>query len=59
MLHVLVDFQEKCEEAVKLCKDMEEKIYSLQTESKKFEMELDAAIREKVIDREGYIELFI
>lgn len=58
MFHVFVDFQEKCEEAVKLCKDMEEKIYSLQTESKKFEMELDAAIREKVTDR-GYLELFI
>jgi hypothetical protein len=27
---------------------MEEKIYSLQTESRKFEMELDAAVREKV-----------
>lgn len=51
MFHVFVDFQEKCEEAVKLCKDHEEKIYSLQTESKKFEMELDAAIREKVTYR--------
>lgn len=55
MFHVLVDFQEKCEEAVKLCKDMEEKIYSLQTESKKFEMELDAAIREKVTYRDVYL----
>lgn len=59
MFHVFVDFQEKCEEAVKLCKDHEEKIYSLQTESKKFEMELDAAIREKVTYRKGYLELFI
>ena len=33
---------------MKLCKDMEEKIYSLQTESRKYEMELDAAVREKV-----------
>lgn len=59
MFYVFVDFQEKCEEVVKLCKDMEEKIYFLQIESKKFEMELDVVIREKVIYKEGYIELFI
>lgn len=59
MFYVFVDFQEKYEEVVKLCKDMEEKIYFFQIESKKFEMELDVVIREKVIDREGYLELFI
>lgn len=59
MFYVFVDFQEKYEEVVKLCKDMEEKIYFLQIESKKFEMELDVVIREKVIYREGYLELFI
>ncbi|XP_062610135.1 uncharacterized protein LOC134271922 isoform X1 [Saccostrea cucullata] len=44
---VLNQEREKSEEAVTLCKDMEEKIYSLQTESRKYQMELDAAIREK------------
>ena len=39
---------------MKLCKDMEEKIYSLQTESRKYEMELDAAVREKVRGNDHY-----